>query len=328
MSRPLVFALSSSRDLGTDVACRLDLELSEVEEREFEFGHHKARPMCDVRGRDVYVVQSLHGDFEQSVNDKLCRLLFFLGAMRDNGAARITAVAPFLCYTRKDRVTKLHDPVTTRYVAELFEAVGIDCMVTVEVHNLAAFQNAFRCRTAHLESDAPFLDYFEPLVRGDSIAVVSPDVGGVKRASRFRDALADRLERSIGGAFLEKWRSQGVVGGEALVGDVRDRTVILFDDMISRGTTIDRAARACRQAGAAKVFVAAAHGVFTPDASPVLADAPIDTIAVLGHVPPFALDRSLVESKLAVVDVSELLADAIRTLHETSPARPFVAEEH
>ena len=87
-------------------------------------------------------------------NDKLCRLLFFIGALKDAGAARVTAVVPYLCYARKDRRTKPNDPVTTRYIAGMFEAVGTDCIVTLEVHNPVAFENAFRCRTVTLTGDA------------------------------------------------------------------------------------------------------------------------------------------------------------------------------
>ena len=93
-----VFALASSRPFGERVAEKLGQRLAEHEEREFEWGQHKSRPAESVRGKDVYVVHSLHGDFEQSANDKLCRLLFFLGALRDADAERITAVVPFLCY--------------------------------------------------------------------------------------------------------------------------------------------------------------------------------------------------------------------------------------
>lgn len=312
----LVFAFESGREFGEAVADRLGLTLSGLEEREFEYGHHKSRPLCSVRGDDVYVVQSLHGDPERSVNDKLCRLLFFLGALRDSGAGRITAVVPFLCYSRKDRKTKSRDPVTTRYVASLFEAVGVDCVVTLEVHNLAAFQNAFRCRTEHLVSDPIFVDHVSALVGLDRLAVVSPDVGGVKRAARFRDALARRLGREIDGAFVEKWRSQDVVGGGRLVGDVAGRTVVLFDDMIAGGTTTTRAAEICAEAGATCVLAAAAHGVFTPGASAVLSDAPVDRVAVLNHVPPFDLDRDVAAAKVTQLDVSPLVAEAIRRMHE------------
>jgi ribose-phosphate pyrophosphokinase len=159
-----VFALAASRGLGESICGHLGLTLSAVEEREFEDGEHKTRPLVSVRGRDVFVVHSLHGDEQQNVNDKLCRLLFFLGALRDASAARVTALIPYLCYARKDRKSKARDPVTTRYVAGLFEAMGVDRIVTIDVHNLAAFQNAFRLRTEHLEAKNLFVAHFAPIL--------------------------------------------------------------------------------------------------------------------------------------------------------------------
>jgi ribose-phosphate pyrophosphokinase len=311
-----LFALRSGRPFGERVAEKLRLRLADHEEREFEWGQHKARSLESVREKDVYVVQSLHGCFDQSVNDKLCRLLFFLGALRDAAAGRLTAVVPFLCYSRKDRKTKSRDPVTTRYVAALFEAIGVDRVVTLEVHDVAAFQNAFRCRTEHLEAHGLFADFLAARFADRELVVASPDVGGIKRADRYREALARRLGRELPGAFVEKRRSAGVVSGEALVGDVANRTVVLIDDMISGGTTLARAAEACRKAGAREVLAAAAHGAFVPEASRVLAGAPIDRIAVLDHVPPFALDRALVETKLTALEASGLVAEAIRRMHE------------
>lgn len=315
-SEPCVFALRSGRAFGERVAAELGVRLAEHEEREFEWGQHKARSLESVRGRDVYVVQSLHGDFEQSANDKLCRLLFFLGSLRDAAAERLTAVVPFLSYARKERKTKPRDPVTTRYVAALFEAVGVDRVVTLEAHSLAAFQNAFRCRTEHLDAHGLFADFFAGAFGKGELAVVSPDVGGIKRADRFREVLSRRLAREIAGAFVEKRRSEGVVSGSALVGDVAGRTVLLVDDMIVGGTTLARAAAACRAAGAREVLAAAAHGAFVPEASQILADAPIDRIAVLDHIPPFALEPAVVEKKLTLVGASGLVAQAIRRMHE------------
>src|SRR5271157_3325629 len=145
-----LFALEASKELGASIAARLGARLAAHEERDFEDGEHKARPLEPVAGADVYVIHSLHGDPIQSPNDKLCRLLFFIGALKDAGANRVTGVVPYLCYARKDRRTKSLDPVTTRYVASMFEGVGTDAIVTLEVHNPAAFENAFRCRTIAL----------------------------------------------------------------------------------------------------------------------------------------------------------------------------------
>ena len=154
--------------------------LAAHEEREFEDGEHKARPLSVVCGADV-LLQSLHGGPEQSANDKLCRLLFFIGALKDAGARRVTALVPYLCYARKDRRTKPNDPVTTRYVASLFEAVGTGAVVTLDVHNPAAFENAFRCPTVALTAAPLFVDYVKTLA-DESMCVVSPDPGGTKRA--------------------------------------------------------------------------------------------------------------------------------------------------
>jgi len=154
-----LFALEATRDLGKAVALALGCELAAHEERSFEDGEHKIRPLDAVGGAPVYVVQSLHGGPSESANDKLCRLLFFIGALKDAGAASVTAVVPYLCYARKDRRTKPNDPVTTRYVAGMFEAVGTDCIVTLEVHNPVAFENAFRFRNVTLTGAPLFVDY-------------------------------------------------------------------------------------------------------------------------------------------------------------------------
>ncbi len=310
-----LFAPAASRDFAERVARHLGVPLAEHEERDFDDGEHKSRPLASVRGKDVFVIQSLYGDSQQSVNDKLCRLLFFLGALRDASALRVTAVVPYLCYARKDRKSQPRDPVTTRYVAMLFEAVGADRILTMDVHNLAAYQNAFRCRTDHLEAALLFVEHFAALLGSDEIVVLSPDVGGVKRAERFRTALGRRLVRNIAGGFMEKYRARGVVSGETLIADVKDSSVIIIDDLISSGTTIARAAAACRAAGAKRVYAAATHGLFAGDANAILRAAAIDTIAVTDTVPPLRLDAALVEEKLIVLDSTQLFAAAIERIH-------------
>jgi ribose-phosphate pyrophosphokinase len=310
-----IFALNSSRDFGEKVCGHLGTPLSAHEEREFEDGEHKARPLVNVRGKDVFVLQSLYGDSRQSVNDKLCRFLFFLGALRDASAGRITAVIPYLCYARKDRRSKPRDPVTTRYVAALFEAIGADGVVTLDVHNLAAYQNAWRIRNDHLEAKKLFIDHFLPLVGYRDVVVVSPDVGGVKRAEEFRQAFRRALGCEIHGAFLEKYRSAGVVSGEAVVGDVSGKLAIIIDDLISSGTTLVRAAEACRSRGATAVYAAASHGVFGDRATETLSNLALDEIVVTNTIPPFRLSSDLVQRKLKVLDASTLFAEAIRRIH-------------
>ena len=316
MDTPLVFALNASRDFGDAVAGALGSVLSAHEEREFEDGEHKSRALVNVRNRDVFVIQSLYADANQSVNDKLVRLLFFLGALKDASAARVTAVVPYLGYARKDAKTQPRDPVTTRYVAQLFESVGTDRVVTMDVHNLAAFQNAFRLRTDHLDATKLFAAHFAALLGGESrITVVSPDIGGVKRAERFRQALGRVLNREPGMAFLEKARAKGIMRTGRLVGDVAGAALII-DDLVSTGGTLRNAAVACRESGATKVYSAATHGVFVGDARRLFSGAELDQIVVTDTIPPFRLDPELARHKLAVLSAAPLFAEAIRRLHE------------
>jgi ribose-phosphate pyrophosphokinase len=314
-ARLRLFALQATSELGKSVAQGLGVALAAHEERDFEDGEHKVRPLDSVRDRDVYVVQSLHGGPSESANDKLCRLLFFIGAIKDAGAARVTAVVPYLCYARKDRRTKPNDPVTTRYVAGLFEAVGTDIVVTLEVHNPAAFENAFRCRTVTLTATPLFVDYAKALAN-ENLCVVSPDAGGVKRAELFRETLEADLGKPIGKGFADKHRSAGVVTGDLFVGDAAGATALIIDDLISTGGTLLRAARAARKAGAKKVIALVTHGLFMPGAAEVIADPAIDRFVVTDSVPPFRLGASAARDKIDTVTAAPLLAETIRRLHE------------
>ena len=310
-----LFALDASRDYGERICRHLGIVLSRHEEREFEDGEHKSRPLENLRGRDVYVVQSLYGDTHRSVNDKLCRLLFFLGAVKDASALRVTAVIPYLCYARKDSKSQPRDPVTTRYVAAMFEAVGIDHLVTMDVHNLVAFCNAFRCTTDHLEAHTLFVSYLAPRLGDRDVVVVSPDAGGIKRAERFRRRLSEKLNRPVTSAFMEKHRGAGVVSGETLVGDVRDRSAIIIDDLIGTGTTLARAVAACHAHGASEIRAAASHGLFVGNAREVIDDARLTQVVVTDTVPPFHLGPREAHDKVAVVAADALFADAIRCMH-------------
>jgi ribose-phosphate pyrophosphokinase len=323
----LFFAVHESRAFGEQMARHLGVDLSPHEERSFEDGEHKIRPLVSVRGKDVYVLQSLHGGPVESVNDKLCKLLFFLSALRDNGAARITALVPYLAYSRKDRQTKTRDPVTTQYVARLFEAAGVDCVVTLDVHNIVAFQNAFRCRTIHLDTRRLFASELRNLLAAGPITVISPDPGGVKRAQLFREMLQKILLRPVGQAFVDKRRSAGVVSGDMMVGDVERTTVVVIDDLIASGGTMDRAAHAALEHGAKEVIACAAHGLFTGDAKSTLAAAPLQHIIVTDTVPPFRLDAKFVTTHVKIVSAVPLFADCIKCLHGGSSISQLLGDE-
>lgn len=307
-----IFALQATRPFGAAVAAELGLPLAELEEREFEDGEHKARPLESVRGQDCFVIQSLYGEPGNSVHDKLCRLLFFLAALRENGAGRVAAVVPYLAYGRKDRQTKPRDPVTTRYLAQLFEAVGTELVVALEVHNLVAFQNAFRCRSLHLDPGRLYAQRVAGLVGAAPLVVVSPDPGGVKRAQIFRETLEAMLDRSVGNAFLEKRRSGGVVSGDHFVGEVEGATALVIDDLVSTGGTLARAAAACRERGAGRVFAFAAHGLFVGEAGRLLADSALERCFVTDSVPPFRLPPALLKDRVEVLSAAPLVAEAIR----------------
>jgi ribose-phosphate pyrophosphokinase len=314
-NRFALFALNHTRGFGEEVAQRLGIALSVHEEREFEDGEHKARPLVSVRGKDVFVIHSLYGEPNQSGNDKLCRLLFFIGALRDAAAQRVTAVVPYLAYARKDRKSQPRDPVTTRYIAAMFEAVGADAVMTIDVHNLAAYQNAFRARTEHLEANPLFVNHFASLLHDKNVVVVAPDAGGTKRADRFRQALGKSLGAPVGAAFSEKYRSGDIVSGDLLAGDVNGMHAVIVDDLISTGTTIVRTARSCRSRGAAAVHAAATHGLFSAAANVTLADPALDTIVVTDTVPPTVVQDGPVGRKLTVLSAAALFAEAIRCIH-------------
>ncbi len=310
-----IFAFRESREFGELVASNLGIDLSPIEERAFEDGEHKTRSLVSIRDRDVYVIQSLYSDAQQSVNDKLIRLLFFLGSLRDASAGRVTAIVPYLAYARKDRKSKSRDPITSRYVAELFEAVGLNKLVTVDVHNLAAFQNAFRIRTEHLEANQLFVQHVTRQLSGnDQVAVISPDSGGVKRAKAFRDRLAQVTDNDIPLGMMEKTRSSGILSAGDLYGDVSDRIVIVIDDMISTGRTLALAAQAAKSRGAREVHAVATHGVFVEAANQVLATEDLDGVITTDTVSPFRLDPDLLRKKVTQISVVELFADAIHRI--------------
>jgi ribose-phosphate pyrophosphokinase len=310
---PLIFALGASAALGKRICDRLGLPLTPHEERAFEDGEHKSRPLVAVRGRRSYVLSSLYGDSEQSPNDRLTKLLFFIAALKEGGST-VTAVVPYLCYARKDRQTKPNDPITTRYVAQLFEAVGTDALVALDVHNLSAFQNAFRIDTEHLSAGTLFAEHFADFPRDAPLAVVSPDAGGVKRAELFRQLLEGYLERPVAGGMVTKYRSEGKVDGLLFAGDVEGRVVIILDDLISTGGTMVRAAALCREHAALSVHLVATHGLFASGADEALGTAPVEGIVVTDSVPQYVRGGAI-SVRLTVIGIAGLIGEAIQRIH-------------
>ncbi|MDP1731896.1 MAG: ribose-phosphate diphosphokinase [Devosia sp.] len=317
-----LFALNGTHVLGQAVADAIDAELDVIEEREFADGEHKARPLVSVRNEDVYVVQSLHGRHGQLPSDRLLRLLFFLATCRDNGARRVTAVVPYMAFMRKEQQTKPRDPVTSRYVAALFEAVGPDMVVTLEVHNPAAFQNAFRCRTTHLDARHLFAAEVAELAAGGRVIFLSPDSGGMRRAHLMHETYCAEGDRKAGFAMMEKHRSEGIVSGELFAGDVENAEVFIVDDMIATGGTVLRAADACRRRGAKHVYVLATHGLFSSGSSELFSGSSIDRLVVSDSVAPFQVSPAETNGRLKIVTCAGLLGDAIRHLHGGGSIHP------
>lgn len=318
-----LFSLDTDPAFAQGVTTALGSTLAPVEERVFDDGEHKLRPAASVADRDVYVLQALDAEADQSVNDKLCRLGFFVATLRDLGAGRITLLARYLPYARKDRRTSPGDPVTSRYVAELLEAMGVDRVVALEVHNPAAFENAFRCPTEHVDARRVLGDAVLQYLGGQPLTLVSPDAGGVKRADALRAMLAARTGADPAGAFLEKHRDESGVRGDAVVGEVAGRAAIVVDDMIATGTTMRRALGACRAQGADPVIAVATHGIFTPGAEELLAAEEYDRLLVTDSLTPRMTEHW--DARVQVASVQPLFADAIRALHAGDSAAEAVA---
>ena len=320
----LIFSLDGGTDLARALSTRLAQPLADFEDRAFEDGEHKWRPLRDPRAQQVFVLASLHGRADASPHDVLCRLLMFIGALRDHGAARITALVPYLAYARKDRRTQPFDPLALRYVAQMFEAVGTDELVVLEAHNPAALQNAFRVPTQLLEAHQAFQTVARAVAQHQPCAVASPDPGGVKRAQLWREALEAELSQPPGFAMVDKRRRAGQVTGQHLVaGDVQGCTVLLLDDLIASGETMVRAATALRLAGAREVVAFAAHGLFTGDASRVLGDPAISRVVVTNSVPSFRVPAdSALASKLTIVSTAALFASIISERCASIPSTP------
>jgi ribose-phosphate pyrophosphokinase len=309
-----VFAPSASGVFGALVADALGIALSRHEECGFGGGEYKIRSLEGVRGRSVYVIQGLFGDSLGSANDRLCNLVFFAGALKDAGAARVTVCLPYLAYARQDRRTEANDPVITRYIAQMIESVRTDRVIALDVHSPVAFDNAFRCEAIHLEAATLFARHFARTSAGRELAVLSPDIGGAKRARRFRELLQFAVGRPVTFAFMDKGRSHGVVSGDTFAGDVSGRQVIILDDLISSGTTVLRAISASRRAGAVRVDVAATHASFAQEALGLFDSSKPDSIVITDSVPleeSFATHRG---GLLTVLSVAPLFAEAIRRL--------------
>jgi ribose-phosphate pyrophosphokinase len=208
--------------------------------------------------------------------------------------------------------------VTTRYLGSLFNSIGVDRVLSMDVHNLAVFQNSFHTVAEHLEARPLFVEEIAGKIDDDDeIVVVSPDEGGVKRPSKFAGGLSAKLGRKVPTAFVEKIRkeaSESVSGGR-LVGPADGRVAVLVDDLVSTAGTLTQAAAACADEGAETVVAAATHGLFCGDAPQRIANSPLDSLFVMNTVAPFRLEGTAAKEKLSVCDAAPRFAEAIRAIH-------------
>lgn len=308
-----LFVLDPDAPYAAAAARAAGLDADPHEYRDFGGGEHKGRPLVPVRHHDVVVIHSLHPSPGASANDKLVRLLFFVAACRDHGAASVSVICPYLPYARKDRRTQPFDPVGARYVAQLLEAAGASLVATVEVHNPAAFDSSFRIPTIRLDARALFVGHIRDARGGGDIALVSPDIGGFKRVQ----LLADLFEGSGADlptlAVCEKRRVGGVVSGGLFAGDVRGRVAWILDDMIVGGGTMERAIGLCRDHGAREVHLLATHALMTAGTVDRLIAAGADSITVTNTVAPFGAALGD-HPGLAVLDIAPVVADCLRDL--------------
>jgi len=309
-----LFALNATTRWGMEVAEFLDLPLSKHEEFSFPDGESYLRSGENVRRSSAFVIQSLYSDSRETVDQKLNKLLLFAGALRDASADEVCVVIPYLAYARSDRKVKSREGVATKYVAQMLESIGVDRVLTIDIHNLGAFQNAYRIRTDNLECKNLFADFMVAELEGidpKTVSVLAADAGGFGRASRFRNALQKRLKiDDVPVAVVDKSRMGKVVKGTSIAGQVRPVT-ILVEDMIASGSTIKQSVAVAKEHGAERIYAVATHGLFVGNADENLADNSLYKIIVSDTIDPFRLGDAA-RQKLYVISTAKLFAEAIR----------------
>lgn len=300
-----IFAGRGSRQFGENVCAHLDIPLGQSTTELFPDGEIIVKIDEDVRGRDCFVVLSTC----QPVNDNLVELLIFMDCLRRASARRITAVIPYYGYARQDRKDEGRTPITAKLVANLITTAGANRVLALDLH-AAQIQGFFDLPVDHLTAAPVFVEYLQS-VREElgEIVLVSPDVGNVKVANMFANVLGGDL------AIIDKRRRSGnQVEAVNMVGEVRDRTVLMIDDMISTAGTVTEAARVVMDRGAKRVIIAATHGVLVGLALERLAEAPIERIILTDSI-PLAGRCGPIANKLVELSVAPLFGEAIRRIH-------------
>ncbi len=300
-SKMMVFTGNANPELAQKVASRLYLSLGKADVGKFSDGEVAVELNENVRGKDVFVVQSTCAP----TNDNLMELLVMIDALRRASAHRITAVVPYFGYARQDRrVRSARVPITAKVVADMMDAVGVDRVLTMDLH-AEQIQGFFSCPVDNV--------YGSPILNDDIVAqnyenviVVSPDIGGVVRAR----AIAKQLDEADL-AIIDKRRPKA---NEAqvmnLIGDVEGRTCILVDDMVDTAGTLCQAANALKERGAVAVFAYCTHAVLSGKALDNLENSKLDELVVTDTIP--LSDEAKRISKIRQLTLADLLAESMR----------------
>ena len=302
-----IFCANASRQLAEGICKSLGVPLSNNHITTFSDGEVCAWMEETVRGQDVFVVQSTCNP----VNDHLMELLVTIDALRRASAGRITAVIPYFGYARQDRKSKGRDPITAKLVANMITAAGADRVLTMDLH-APQIQGFFDIPLDHLIGNPLFVKYYRTLTADNDLndyVVVSPDVGSVARARVFAQAM--RMELAIVDKRRQRANHSEVMN---VIGDVRGKTCILFDDIVDTAGSLCNAAGALvEMGGAARVFACATHGVLSADACERIEKSCIEELVLLNTIP---LPKEPATRKLKELDVAPVFAGAIRHIHE------------
>ena len=297
-----IFAGNSNQPLARDLCQHLNVTLGDAKVRTFSDGEVLVEIGENVRGRDVYVVQST----SSPANDNLMELLVMVDALKRASAARINAVVPYFGYARQDRKVAPRAPITAKLVADLMSVAGIDRLLTMDLH-AGQIQGFFDIPVDHLYAAPVMLDE----IRRENITdliVVSPDAGGTERARAF----AKRLDAGL--AIIDKRRSgPNVAEVMHIIGDVEGKNCVIIDDMIDTAGTLCAAATALQNQGATDIYACATHGVLSGPALQRITDSPLKKVFITDTIPTHEKQNQC--ATLQSLSVSHLLAEAIRRTH-------------
>jgi ribose-phosphate pyrophosphokinase len=316
MANLKVFGGRANRPLAQKVCDYLGYPMGVCKVTPFPDGELLVKVEEDIRGRDVFFIQPTC----DPVNESLMELLIFIDCARRASAERITPVIPYFGYARQDRKDEGRVPISAKLVANLIATAGADRVLTLDLH-AAQIQGFFDIPVDNLYAE-PVLSRYWSQRKLTNLALVSPDPGNAKRARMYAERLGGELafidKRRIGGSDVEVGR---------LIGNVKGKTVLMMDDMISTAGTVCEAARLCVQQGAASVFVGATHGVLCGPAAERLAAAPIEEVVVTDTVPVPAETINAI-GRLKVLSVAELIGEAIHRIHNDESVSNLFAMDY